>query len=239
MERTKIEVEKRKITGKKVKKLRKEGLIPANIFGKELKSISVQVESKLFQKAFKEAGETALVDVKVGSEIYPSLIHNLQRDPKSDSVIHVDFHKVNLKEKVTTSIPVVLEGESPIVKSGEGLILQTIQEVEIECLPADIPQNIVVNSEELTEVGQSVHIKDLKIDKAKIEIKNDPEEVVATVQTAEMKEVVEETPVTPEDVEATAEKGEDEAEGESSEPGEKKEGKEETKVGEKEETPKE
>lgn len=236
MERTKIEVEKRKITGKKVKQLRRDGLIPANIFGKDLKSVSVQVDLKIFQKAFKEAGETALVDVKVGSETYPSLIHNLQRDPRSDSITHVDFHKVNLKEKITTSVPVVLAGESPIVKSGEGLILQTLHEVEIECLPVDIPQNIVVNSEKLTEVGQSVHVKDLKVDKAKVEIQNDPEEVVVTVQVAEMKEVVEETPITPEDVEATAEKGEgEETEGEAGEGGEKKEQPAETK----EETPKE
>lgn len=208
MDRTKISVEQRKITGKKVKQLRKEGIIPANIFGKDLKSISIQVELKEFQKAFKEAGETALVDVKVGSEVYPSLIHNLQRDPRYDSIIHVDFHKVNLKEKITTEVPVVLEGESPAVKSGEGLILQTLNEVEVECLPTDIPPHITIDAEKLTEVGQSVHVKDLKVDKTKVEIKNDPEEVIVTVQTAEMKEVVEEVVVSPEDVEATSEKGE-------------------------------
>ncbi len=208
MERTKIQVELRKITGKKVKKLRKEGLVPANIFGKDLKSISVQVNLKEFQKAFKEAGETALVDVKVGEDVFPSLIHNLQRDPRHDNVIHVDFHKVNLKEKITTAVPVVLEGESPAAKSGVGLLLQTLNEVEVECLPTDIPQNFVVDAEKLTEVGQTIHVKDLKVDKTKVEIKTDPEEVVVSVQNAEMKEVVEEVVVSPEDVEATSEKGE-------------------------------
>ena len=188
MERIKIEVEPRKVTGKKVKKLRSEGLIPANIFGKDIKSISVQVNLKEFQKAFKEAGETALVDVKAGAETFPSLIHNLQRDPRHDTVIHVDFHKVNLKEKITASVPVLLEGEAPIAKSGEGLILQTLNEVEVECLPTDIPQHIIVNAEKLTEVGQTVHVKELKVDKDKVEITNDPEEVVVSVQTAEMKE---------------------------------------------------
>ncbi len=208
MERIKIEVEPRKVTGKKVKKLRSEGLIPANIFGKDIKSISVQVNLKEFQKAFKEAGETALVDVKAGAETFPSLIHNLQRDPRHDTVIHVDFHKVNLKEKITASVPVLLEGEAPIAKSGEGLILQTLNEVEVECLPTDIPQHIIVNAEKLTEVGQTVHVKELKVDKDKVEITNDPEEVVVSVQTAEMKEEEPESEVTPEDVEATAEKGE-------------------------------
>ena len=226
MERTAIKVEPRKVFGKKVKKLRAEGLVPDNIFGKEIKSVAVSVDLKEFQKAFKEAGETALVDVKLGSEVYPSLIHNLQRDPKRDFVIHVDFHKVNLKEKITTAVPVVLEGESPIVKSGEGLILQTLNEVEVECLPTDIPSQITVAAEKLTEVGQSIHIKDLKVDKDKVEITNDPEEVVVTVQTAEMKEVVEEAPVSPDDVEATAEKGE-EATSTSAEAEEKAETKEE------------
>lgn len=211
MERTSIKVESRKVFGKKVKKLRSEGLVPANIFGKDIKSIAVTIDLKEFQKAFKESGETALIDVKLGTEVYPSLIHNLQRDPKRDFVIHVDFHKVNLKEKITTYVPVILEGESPAVKSGEGLLLQTLNEIEVECLPTDIPANIAINAEKLTEVGQSVHIKDLKVDKDKVTITNDPEEVVVTVQTAEMKEVVEETPVSPEEVEAIAEKGEAEA----------------------------
>lgn len=211
MERTSIKVESRKVFGKKVKKLRSEGLVPANIFGKDIKSIAVTIDLKEFQKAFKESGETALIDVKLGAEVYPSLIHNLQRDPKRDFVIHVDFHKVNLKEKITTYVPVILEGESPVAKSGEGLLLQTLNEIEVECLPTDIPANIVINAEKLTEVGQSVHIKDLKVDKDKVTITNDPEEVVVTVQTAEMKEVVEETPVSPEEVEAIAEKGEAEA----------------------------
>lgn len=221
MERTSIKVEARKILGKKVKKLRSEGLVPANIFGKGIKSIAVSVDLKEFQKAFRESGETALLDVKLGSEVYPSLIHNLQRDPKRDFVIHVDFHKVNLKEKITTAVPVVLEGESQVVKSGEGLLLQTINEIEVECLPTDIPAHIVINAEKLTEVGQSVHVKDLKVDRDKVAITNDPEEVVVTVQTAEMKEEVLEPVITPEDVEATAEKGEVEGE-EAATPAEEK-----------------
>jgi large subunit ribosomal protein L25 len=228
MDRTSIKVEDRKIFGKKVKKLRAEGLVPANIFGKDIKSKAVSVELKEFQKAFKEAGETALIDVKLGSEVYPSLIHNLQRDPKRDFVIHVDFHKVNLKEKITTYVPIVLEGESPVAKSGEGLLLQTLNEIEVECLPTDIPAHIEVDATKLTELGQSVHVKDLKVDKDKVEITNDPEEVVVTVQTAEMKEEEPEPEVSPEDVEATAEKGESEGEEATAESGEKSESKEDT-----------
>lgn len=209
MDRIKLTVEERKLVGKKVKKLRAEGLIPANVFGKDIKSESIQLPGKEFQKILSEAGETALIDVKVGDKVFTTLIHRVQREPRHDSIIHVDFHKVNLKEKITAAVPVVLKGEAPITKSGEGLLLQTLNEVEVECLPTDIPQHIVVDAGKLTEVGQTVHVKNLKVDKDKVEIKNDPEEVVVSVQTAEMKEVVEETPVSPEEVEATAEKGEE------------------------------
>ncbi len=220
MSRPTLDVETRTVTGKKVNRLRKRGLVPANIFGKDFKSTSIQVGAKDLQKTLKDAGAAALIDVKVGAETHPALISNMQKDPKHDTVLHVDFHKVNLKEKITTSVSVILEGESPAAKSGEGLILQTLNEVEIECLPTDIPANISINAEKLTEVGQSVHVKDLKIDKDKVTINNDPEEVVVTVQTAEMKEEEPEPVVSPEEVEATSEKGE--AEEGSTEVGEAK-----------------
>lgn len=223
MSRPTLLVENRSLTGKKVKRLRKEGIIPANIFGKDFKSTAIQITSKELQKTIKEAGETALIDVKVGTDVHPALISNMQKHPKYDSVLHVDFHKVNLKEKITTAVPVILEGESPIAKSGEGLILQTLNEVEIECLPTDIPAHISIDAEKLTEVGQTVHIKDLKIEKDKVSITNDPEEVVVTVQTAEMKEEEPEPEVSPEDVEATAEKPEGEEGGEAAPEGEAKE----------------
>ncbi len=221
MERTAIKVEARTLTGKKVKQLRRDGIIPANVFGKDIESVAVQVDAKDFQKGFREAGETALVDVKLDSKTFPCLINHLQRDPKSGSVLHVDFHTVNLKEKITTKVPVILEGESPAAKSGVGLVLQTLNEVEVECLPTEIPQHFVIDAEKLTEVGQSIHVKDLKAPTG-VEIKNDPEEGIVAVQNAEMKEEEPEAEVSPEDVEAVAEKGEAEGEaGEGSAEGDK------------------
>ena len=214
MEKIKIDVEPRKTLGRKVKSLRKEGLLPANIFGKGLKSKAIQVQEKEFYKAFKLAGETGVVEVRVKDETYPALIHNVQRNPVSDKIAHVDFHKVNLKEKIIAHVPINLVGESPAEKSGVGLILQTINEIEVESLPADIPHEIELDISGLSEIGQTIHVKNLKVDKEKVEIKNDPEEVVVSVQTAEMKEEPEQAEVpAPEEVEATKEKGEEESEG--------------------------
>ena len=223
MDKLKIEVESRKILGKKVKKLRSEGLLPANLYGRDVKSKAIQISEKAFRSLFKTARETGVVEVKLGNESYPALIHNVQKDPRTDKIIHVDFHKVNLKEKISTHVPIRLEGEAPAEKSGIGLILQTLNELEVESLPADIPHEVTVGVGNLAEVGQTIHVKDLKIDRDKVEVKNDPEDVVITVQTAEMKEkVVEEAPG-PQEVEAIAEKGEEESEGEEKPSEEKKE----------------
>lgn len=229
MEKVVLPAEPRKIVGKKVKNLRKEGIVPANIFGKDLKSKSLQVGDKDLRRVFKEAGETGVIKVKVGKETYPVLIHKIQLEPKTDSILHVDFHKVNLKEKTTTKVPVVLDGEAPAEKTGVGLILQTLDELEVESLPTDIPHEIKVGVSKLEEVGQSIHVKDLKVDRDKVEVKNDPEDTVVTVQTAEMKEEPVEEEKAPEEVEAIAEKGEEEVGGEEK----KEEGKEEAKEEEK------
>lgn len=216
-------MEPRTILGKKVKTLRKQGVLPANLFGKDFKSKAVQVQEKEFLRAFKKAGETGIVEVSLKDQVYPVLIHNVQKNPVSGSLLHVDFHKVNLKEKVTTHVPLKLLGEAPAEKSGIGLVLQTVNELEIESLPADIPHEFEIDISNLTEVGQTIHVKDLKVDRDKVEIKNDPEEVIVSVQTAEMKEEPEQVVIpAPEEVEATAEKGEEaEAKAQTSE--EKKE----------------
>ncbi|HEX7455861.1 MAG TPA: 50S ribosomal protein L25 [Candidatus Nanoarchaeia archaeon] len=224
MAKLSISVEPRKTLGKKVKKLRSEGILPANLFGKDIKSQALQVAEKDFRQLFKLAGETGVVEVKLEGGSYPALIPNVQKDPVTDKIIHIDFHKVNLKEKITAHVPIKLEGEAPAEKSGTGLILQTINEIEVESLPGNIPHEIIIDISNLTEVGQTIHVKDLKIDRDKVEVKIDPEEVVISVQTAEMKEeVVEEAPA-PEEVEAIAEKAEKEAPEEAEKPEGAKEG---------------
>jgi len=159
MTKLSISVEPRKTLGKKVKKLRNEGLLPANLFGKDFKSLAVQVDQKEFKKLFKQAGETGVVEVAVKDQNYPVLIHNVQKDPVTSKVIHADFHKVNLKEKITAHVPVKLIGESPVEKSGIGLILQTINEIEVESLPNDIPQQFEADVSKLEEIGQSIRCK--------------------------------------------------------------------------------
>ena len=108
MNKLSIKAEKRKLSGRKVKKLRREGILPANIYGKKTESQQVQVNLSEFLKLYEEAGETSIVELQVNGDKKPVLIHNLQLDPVTDVPLHADFFAVNMKEKVTAQIPVEL-----------------------------------------------------------------------------------------------------------------------------------
>ena len=162
MKRLKLTVEKRKVTGKKVKKLRQEGILPANIYGKDIKSLSVQLPQKEFEKVFKEVGETGLVDVQLNGELKPSLIHNVQMDYLHNLPLHADFFQVNLKEKVKTMVPLKIIGEAKAVADKLGLLLQPLSEIEVEALPEDLPEYIEVNVESLAAVNDQIAVLDIK-----------------------------------------------------------------------------
>ncbi|KKU64108.1 MAG: 50S ribosomal protein L25 [Candidatus Woesebacteria bacterium GW2011_GWC2_47_16] len=195
MNKTTLEAKVRKITGRKVKTLRKEGLIPANIYGKKVKSQAIQVMALDFKKAYEEAGETGLISLKVQGEKGKAedravLVSNVQIDPLSDAAVHVDFRQVDLKEKVTASVPVELVGESPAEKGSLGTVVQYIDEIEVEALPTDLPEKFEVDASGLVEVDQAVFVSDLKYDKAKVEIKNDAGEIIVKVEPPQKEEVV-------------------------------------------------
>lgn len=182
MDKLILKAEKRKVVGRKVKKLRNEGLIPGNIYGKKVKSESIQVKADELEKAFKEVGETGLLELQIGEDKRPVLIHNIQVHPLSDKPLHVDFFQVNLKEKVTAKVPVELVGESPAEKQALGTVVQYLSEIEVEALPSDLPEKFEIDTSNLTEVDQTIYLKDLKYDKQKIEIKEDLENIIAKVE---------------------------------------------------------
>jgi large subunit ribosomal protein L25 len=160
----KLTVEPRKITGRKVKKLRRAGLIPANIYGKAIKSQLVQVWEKEFGPIFQTAGETGLVQLKSKDEEKPRpvLIHHVQSDPVSDKPLHIDFHQVDLKETLTAKVPIELIGEAPAAVQGLGILIQPIAEVEVEALPTDLPEKFTVEVTKLVEVGAAIKVGELK-----------------------------------------------------------------------------
>lgn len=180
MEKHKLKAEKRKIEGQKVKQLRKAGILPANVYGKDFKSLSVQLPVKDFLAVYKEAGETGVIELSVGEDSHPVLIHNVQLHPVTGLPLHVDFHRISLTEKVKATVPVVMIGEAPAVAQKTGLLLTPVSELEVEALPADLPEKIEVDVAKLAEVGQEIKLVDLKLS-AKISLTAAPEMVLAKI----------------------------------------------------------
>lgn len=163
MKREVLTAEKRTITGKKVKHLRREGILPANMFGKGIKSISLQLPLKDFERVYGEVHETGLVDLTIDKEVHPVLIQNIHIQPITHTPLHADFFKVNLKEKVKAMIPVIGVGEPKAITDKIGVLLQTLSEVEVESLPADLPENIEISLEGLAQIDDSLTVADLKV----------------------------------------------------------------------------
>ncbi len=191
MKKIELKVTPRKVVGKKVKKLRREGVLPSNIYGKDIKSESVQVGFKDFEKAYKEAGETGLIDLTLDGKVRPVLIHNIQFDPVTHEPLHADFYQVNLKEKVKTMVPVSFVGEPAAVTNKVGILLEQISEIEVEALPTDLPENIEVNVEGLANVDDQITVNDIKVP-AGVTILTDAGQVVAKIGELVTKEAAEE-----------------------------------------------
>lgn len=208
-----LAAEKRTVFGRKVKKLRKAGILPANVTGKHIESFSVQVKMDEFKKVYFSAGETGVIGLAVDGKIHPILIHEVHSDPVYETPLHADFLEVNLSEKVTATVPIEIVGESPAVQAEEGVLVQQLHEVEVEALPTDLPDSIQVDISGLEAVDDAIKVSDLKVDRSKVEVKEeDPERIVVSIAEPTKEEVVEEVPAA-EGEEGAAAEGETPTEG--------------------------
>ncbi len=192
-----LDAQKRQVLGKKVKKLRKDGQLPAHVYGKGLETEVVSVDGKTFLKTFEQTGETGLIYLKIGAEkVRPVLIRGVQYDPINGHPLHIDFYQVNLTQKVKAPIPLVLIGDQPeLVKSGEAIVLQTLNEVEVEALPADLIEKIEVDIANLKNIDDAITVGQLQFDRSKLTVHAPDEEIVvklAPAITEEMKKQMEE-----------------------------------------------
>jgi large subunit ribosomal protein L25 len=189
VKRYNLKVTKRTVLGKQVKRLRREGILPCNIYGKDLKSTAVQVPEKDFLAIYNEAGETGLVDIDLDGKLTPVLIHNMQKNFRG-KILHADFFQVNLKEKVKTMVPLEIVGEPKAVVDKVGILMKIISEVEVEALPAELPEKIEVNVEHLANIDDQVTVADLKVSEG-VTVLTEPEQVVAKIAELVSKEAQE------------------------------------------------
>jgi large subunit ribosomal protein L25 len=184
---------KRTVTGKHVKQLRQEGWVPGVMYGHGFDSVALQFEERNLTRLLSRVGGSQLiqVDVEGAKEPEMALVRDVQRDPIRGTVLHVDFYRVQMTERLTAEIPLAMEGESPVIALNEGILLQGLSTIEVECLPGDLVDAIVVDLADLLEVDDSIHVKDLAIP-AGIDVLTDPDELVVRVAPLAEEEVIEE-----------------------------------------------
>ena len=167
--------------GKKNAELRKNGKIPAVIYGNNKENAAVTLDAKEFTKAFASAGHSAIVELKLDEGAGENvLIQDIDMDPVRNEISHADFYRVNMNKTIRTEVPLHFIGESPAVFQQEGSLFKNIEEVEVETLPANLPPHIEIDISVLDDFSKSIHISDIKAPKG-VEILEDAEQLICKV----------------------------------------------------------
>lgn len=194
-----LKVEKREIFGKNVKSLRRQGVIPAELYGHGVPNLHISLKTSEFDKVYKEAGENVVINLLVDGAVKPVLIYNVDIHPVTDAVQAVDFYEVNMNEEIITSVPLEFVGVPPAVKELGGVLIKAMDEIEVEALPGEIPASITVDLSGLTSLDQSIYVKDLPVI-GNYKFTVEPTTVVVSISEPEEEEAQAETELTPDKV---------------------------------------
>jgi large subunit ribosomal protein L25 len=186
----------RQTSGKKLKALRKKGLLPAVVYGPKTKSIALEVDYQSFEKIYKEAGESSLISLEIDpsantsvgaysktlerKQKIPVLIHEIDKNPLTDKFIHVDFYQVPLTERVEAKVPLIFEGTSLAVKDLGGTFVKNISDLEVKALPQNLPKEIKIDISKLKTFEDHILVRDLKLPQD-VQILKDSGEIIARV----------------------------------------------------------
>ncbi len=190
-----LQASKRKETKRKVKELLAKGMIPAILYGPQTKEMLLSVEKKQFDKIFRDAGESTLVSLQIENEEKPVLIYDLQRDPITGQVTHVDFYQPSLNKKIEIMVPLVFEGDPPAVKDLGGTLIKNIQEMRVRALPQELPHELKVSVAKLLTFDDRVLVKDIEVLPNVEFVGHNLEDIVAQVVPPEKVEEELATPV--------------------------------------------
>lgn len=191
-QQTELEIAPREVMGKATKRLRKDGIIPANIFGHKEEPQAVQLDAVTFDRLRRSHAATGVIALRMpdSNRAQTALIRHVQHDPRSGKVLHVDFYRVSLNESLKIKVALHFVGESPAVKNENGVLLHLLDALEVECLASEIPEYIEVDISSINEIDGMLHAEDVKLP-ANVKLVTDPKEGVAKV-AATRAEVAEE-----------------------------------------------
>jgi large subunit ribosomal protein L25 len=181
MDKVKLSAKIRDVFGRKTKKGKKEGLVPAVVYGKKVKPQSVWIKAIDFSRLLKKSGESTMIELEIDEKDKRNvIIYEIQKDPVAGNYIHADFFQVRMDEEIEKAVELSYIGEAPAVKELGGVLVKSLDEITVKCLPADLPSEIEVDITILKTFEDHIVIKDLKIS-PKVKIDIDPETVVALV----------------------------------------------------------
>jgi large subunit ribosomal protein L25 len=210
-----LTLDAREAHGKGNKRLRRAGIVPGIVFGKGEPSTPVQVNGKVFETLYRQAGRTAVVNIRLPGASIPAsgIIKSVQRNPLSGGAIHVDFFLVNLKQEMEIDVPIVFTGEAPAVEETGGTLLHNLSSLHVKALPNDIPPQIDVDVSVLHSLDVAIHVRDLNLNRDLVQVMTDGDTLVSTVVPPRIEEEPEPV-LTEEELEAAAAEA---AEGEGAE----------------------
>ena len=205
MEKVLLIAEKRTIIGKKVKNLRNAGKVPAVIYGGKFESLPISLDKRETTNTLNKVSGSTILTIDVEGEEHAALVREIQQNYIKGELLHIDFLAVSLKEKLRTSVSISLVGDAPVLEEYSALIVSGLDQIEVECLPQDLPEVIEVDVSSLEELGAAIYLKDIA-NIENVEFLSDPEELIAVASSIkeEVEEVVEEEEIL-EEVEEGAE----------------------------------
>ena len=191
MEEVVLKATTRNVVGKQVKALRREGGLPAVLYGKTIEPMNVTLNQRDATRILSSITSSHLVVIELEGQRHTALVREKQRHPVQAHLMHIDFQVVSMTEKIRTSVVIDLIGEAPAVKDYNGALVTGVEELEVEALPRNLPEKITVDLAVLRKIGDSIHVSDLEIP-AKVEVITDSGELVVLVtgQAAEAEEEV-------------------------------------------------
>lgn len=186
-----LNAEHREVTGKKVKVLRRQGYLPAVLYGVGIESIPIKLDLKEATKVISAAGSSTLVMLKIGKKQHQVLVRETQRQVIRRGLEHVDFLKVAMDVAIRAEVPIEFVGEAPAVRDLGGVLVTELVEIEIESLPTDLPDRITVDLELLAEITDTIKVGDLSFGEG-VEVITSPDDVITRVIYQVEEEIVEE-----------------------------------------------
>jgi large subunit ribosomal protein L25 len=193
MEKVALKATRREALGRQVGALRRAGKLPAVLYGHGIKSTPIMLDAHEAALRLSHLTSSSLVMIDLDGVEYPALVREKQRDYIKNRLLHLDFQVISMTEKVTTKVGIELTGTAPVVKEFSAVIVTVMNELEIECMPGDLPARVMIDISGLTEIGAAIHVRDVVISD-KVKILGDPGETIVVASATREEKAAAEAP---------------------------------------------